>query len=282
LGFIRRGRRASEKHEIARERSFLNCGGALREPRSVISRLKRSSRTLSTSRRRGISLAIRCNHRPLTARIHTHYHAQVLPGAAWATWGPGVVVATSASTSASTSAAAAAAAAAAASLRVGDTGSLPRLVQLLHGVECPAGTYSVTLALLGLVEGLVRACCALTQVRVRVRANPNPRLATPALTLTLTPTLNPNGRCAAACARSRCRRCWRTRYGRCWCRSRAGGSNTACTAGRWRRPRCVCWPPHWHRYNHTLDTSHPLARSMPKLTVRQVAKSQHRSALIAP
>lgn len=72
---------------------------------------------------------------------------QVLPGAAWGTWGPGVVVATS--TSAST-------AAAAASLRVGDTGSLPRLVQLMHGVECPSGTYSVTLALLGLVEGLVR------------------------------------------------------------------------------------------------------------------------------
>jgi hypothetical protein len=77
----------------------------------------------------------------------------VLPGAAWATWGPGVVVATSTSTSTFTTSAAAA------SLRVGDTGSLPRLVQLLHSVECPSGTYSVTLALLGLVEGLVRPLC---------------------------------------------------------------------------------------------------------------------------
>jgi hypothetical protein len=90
---------------------------------------------------------------PPTHCSHPHHcHLQVLPGAAWATWGPGVVVATSTSTSTLTIAAAA-------SLRVGDTGSLPRLVQLLHGVECPSGTYSVTLAMLGLVEGLVRPLC---------------------------------------------------------------------------------------------------------------------------
>lgn len=87
----------------------------------------------------------------------------MLPGAAW---GPGVPT-TSANASHQ-----------AASLRVCDTGSLPRLVQLLHGVECPGGTYSVTLALLGLVEGLVGR---------GVRAFPLPALVAHALWEVLVP-----------------------------------------------------------------------------------------------